>query len=78
MTWVALGGFTVVLLLLGIFIGQNSQQVQIRYLGLNAQLAFGLALLFAAIAGAVLTLLIGSIRIMQLRSKAKKEAPQYE
>jgi uncharacterized integral membrane protein len=65
--WLALIAFVLILLMLAIFILQNSQKVEIKYFGAKGSLAFGLGLLFAAIAGSLLTILVGSVRILQLR-----------
>ncbi len=67
MVWITLIAFVIVLLLLGVFILQNSQSTDIRFFGAKGTIPFGLAMLFAALAGVVLTLLIGSIRIIQLK-----------
>ena len=66
-TWIALGVFTLVLLLLLVFIIQNNVSVKIHYLGASGSIGFGVAMLLAAVIGAILTLLIGSIRILQLK-----------
>ena len=71
-TWVALAAFVVILLLLAIFILQNSERVEIKFLGFKGGLAFGVAMLLSAITGSMLTLLVGSARILQLRSANKK------
>lgn len=71
-TWVALGAFLVVLILLAVFILQNSNQVRIAYFGASGTMSFGVAMLLSAIAGALLTLLIGSARILQLKMKGRR------
>lgn len=68
-TWVSLAVFMIILLLLAIFILQNGTTVQIRYFGFHGSLPFGVGMLLAAVAGAVLTLLVGSVRIVQLKSR---------
>jgi uncharacterized integral membrane protein len=70
--WAAVVAGGVVLILLLIFILQNSNTVQINYLGAHGHLGLGVGLLFAAVAGILLTALAGSARIMQLRSTARK------
>src|SRR5579884_1690154 len=65
--WVALAISVLVLLLLMIFILQNSLSVRIHFLALHATLSFGVAILLAAIAGSILTLLVGTARIIQLK-----------
>jgi uncharacterized integral membrane protein len=71
--WIALAVFMVVLLLLLIFIIQNSVSVKIHYLGANGKIGFGVGMLLAAVVGSILTLLIGSARILQLKVKKKHE-----
>lgn len=70
--WTSLVVFVIILLLLAIFILQNSSKVGISFLGFHGSLSFGVGMLFAAVAGAALTLLIGSIRILQLKARRKK------
>jgi uncharacterized integral membrane protein len=67
-----IGSFVLVLLFLLIFILQNSKSVTIHYLGYHAHIAFGVAVLLAAVVGSILTLLIGSIRIVQLKMRKPK------
>jgi uncharacterized integral membrane protein len=71
-TWVAVLASIVVLIVLLVFILQNLTDATIRFLGLEGTLPLGVALLFAAIAGAVLVALVGAARIMQLRRQAKR------
>jgi uncharacterized integral membrane protein len=71
-TWVALAVFVFLLLLLLVFILQNSSPVKIHYFGANGTVGFGVAMLLAAVAGSILTLLVGSARILQLKSSNKK------
>lgn len=68
--WFAALGFVLLLLLLAIFMLQNSQRVQISYLGVEGHLPLGLAMLLAAIAGALLIGLAGAARLLQLRRSA--------
>jgi lipopolysaccharide assembly protein A len=70
--WFAIGAFAVVLLLLLIFILQNSHTVEVSYFGAHGHLSLGVALLLAAVAGVLLTVLIGAARIIQLRALARR------
>jgi len=70
--WVAVGFFAVILLLLLIFILQNSQKVDISYMGAHGHLPLGVALLLAAVCGVLLVVLAGTARISQLRATARK------
>ena len=68
----AVGCFAVILLLLLIFILQNSQKVDISYMGAHGHLPLGVALLFAAVCGVILVVLAGTARISQLRTTARR------
>jgi uncharacterized integral membrane protein len=70
--WVAVGFFAVILLLLLIFILQNSAQVSVSYLGMHGHLPLGVALLLAAVCGVLLVVLAGTARIGQLRATARR------
>ena len=70
--WVAISAFAVVLLLLLIFILQNSQKVEISYFGAHGHMALGILLLLGALAGILLVVLAGTARILQLRRTAKR------
>lgn len=70
--WSALAlGFLVLILLL-VFIMQNTDTTTIHMFGWAWQLSVGIAVLLAAIAGGLLTFLVGSVRIIQLRRAAKR------
>jgi uncharacterized integral membrane protein len=71
--WIVLGGAVVVIILLIIFIAENSQRVTVHFLGANGTISAALALLIAAVAGAIIVLLVGTVRILQLRGEVKKE-----
>ncbi|MFE2756143.1 lipopolysaccharide assembly protein LapA domain-containing protein [Actinosynnema sp. NPDC059335] len=71
-TWVAVLASIVVLIVLLVFILQNLTGATIHFLGASGTLPLGVALLFAAIAGAILVALVGAARIMQLRRQAKR------
>jgi len=70
--WVGLALSAVVLLLLLIFILENEQKVDIAYFGAHGHLPLGVALLLAALAGALLVIIPGTIRIVQLRRTARR------
>ena len=70
--WTALALGFVVLILLLVFIMQNTDTTTIHMFGWAWQVPVGVALLLAAIAGGLLTFLVGTVRIMQLRRAAKK------
>jgi uncharacterized integral membrane protein len=72
--WVASIAAVVVLLLLLIFILQNGDRVKINIFGANPTLPVGVALLLAAVLGALLVALIGAARVVQLRNTARRIA----
>jgi putative membrane protein len=65
--WVGLIVAAVVLVLLLIFVLQNSQTVQVDYFGFSGHLPLAVAILLGVAAGALLVALPGTIRILQLR-----------
>jgi uncharacterized integral membrane protein len=71
-TWVAVLASIVVLIVLLVFILQNLTGATIHFMGAVGTLPLGVALLFAAIAGAIVVALVGAARIMQLRRQAKR------
>jgi uncharacterized integral membrane protein len=72
-TWAAVLLLTVVLILLAIFILQNTQRVEVSFLGWSGHPPLSAALLIAAAGGAVLVASAGALRILQLRRRVKRE-----
>lgn len=70
--WVAVGFFAVILLLLLIFILQNSKTVDVSYMGAHGHLPLGVAMLLSAVCGVLLVVLAGAARISQLRTVARR------
>lgn len=70
--WVTLAFTGAVIVLLIIFIAENSQRVTIHFLGAKGSISAALALLIAAVAGALIMLLVGTTRILQLRREVKR------
>jgi uncharacterized integral membrane protein len=62
----------IVLILLLVFILENTQSVKISYFGASAHIALGVALLIAAIGGALLLGVVGTARILQLRRHVRR------
>lgn len=63
---------TLLLVLLLIFILQNTRSVTVHFLGLSWGVPLGVAMLFSAIVGALLVALPGGARILQLRRRVRK------
>ncbi|UIJ63875.1 lipopolysaccharide assembly protein LapA domain-containing protein [Amycolatopsis acidiphila] len=70
--WVAVIVAVLVLVFLLIFILQNLAGAQVFFLGASGTLPLGVAMLLAAVAGALLIALVGSARIFQLRHTARR------
>ena len=64
-------GFLILILLL-VFIMQNTDSTTIHFFGWHWNLPVGVAILFAAVCGGLLTVAAGTARIFQLRRAAKK------
>ena len=67
--WTVAVGATVVLLLLAVFVGQNTQRAGINFLWLHGHAPIAVLLLVAAVAGAALVAAAGAARILQLRHR---------
>lgn len=64
-------GFLVLIVLL-IFIAQNTESATFHFLGWDWSLPLGVAILASAVLGGLVTVLAGAARIFQLRRAAKK------
>jgi uncharacterized integral membrane protein len=71
--WTAVIVAAVVLVLLVVFIVQNTQDVHISFLGWDGTVPLAVALLIAAVAGVVLTAVVGTLRIWQLRRRVRRD-----
>ncbi|ALR10291.1 LapA family protein [Mycobacteroides saopaulense] len=71
-TWTGVILGLLILILLLIFITQNMNTVTTTFLVWHLNLPLGVTVLIAAVAGALLTALVGIVRIVQLRRAAKK------
>lgn len=71
--WAAVVGLGVVLVLLIVFIAQNTRETTVTFLGWEGQAPVAVALLVAATAGLFLATAAGSLRILQLRRRVKRE-----
>ncbi len=67
-----IAGFLILILLL-IFIIQNTTSTPFQFLGWHWTLPLGVAILLAAVVGGLLTVAVGTARILQLRRAAKKQ-----
>ncbi len=62
----------IVLIVLLVFILENTQSVEISFFGASFHLPLGVALLLAAIGGALLMGIVGGARILQLRRHVRR------
>jgi len=70
--WTSLTAGFLILIVLLIFVVQNIDPAKITFLGWTGSLPLGVALLLAAVGGGLITVLVGTARIYQLRRAAKK------
>jgi uncharacterized integral membrane protein len=70
--WSSLIAGFVILILLLIFITQNTVPTDFRFLGWHWTLPLGVAILLAAVVGGLITVAVGTARILQLRRAAKR------
>ncbi|MGA5462749.1 LapA family protein [Mycobacterium sp. NPDC050041] len=61
-----------ILIVLLIFIAQNTESAQFAFLGWSWSLPLGVAILGAAVCGGLLTVAVGTVRLFQLRKAAKR------
>jgi uncharacterized integral membrane protein len=73
MVWVSVCIAVLLAILLIIFLAQNTKTVAVHYLGLSGSTSLALMLLIAAVAGALITVIAGSARIIQLRRRAGRK-----
>lgn len=70
--WIAVAASGLVLVLLIIFIAQNTAPVDVTFLGWQGETPLAVALLVATVAGLFLATIAGSMRILQLRRRVKR------
>lgn len=71
--WVALILGAIVLIALLIFVVQNNIATQFQYFGATFSLPLGVAMLLAAVAGALVMALVGSVRMIQMSMTIRKQ-----
>lgn len=70
--WVAVVLSGIVLVLLIVFLAQNTDPASVRFLGWEGETPLAVALLIATVAGLFLATVAGSLRILQLRRRVKR------
>jgi uncharacterized integral membrane protein len=72
MVWMTVFAGVLVAVALIVFMLQNTETVQVTFLGMTGSTSLALMLLIAAVGGSLLTLILGSTRIIQLRHQVHK------
>ena len=72
-TWIAVLVLALVLVLLAVFILQNTQKVEVSFFGWNGRAPLAATLLIAAAGGALVVASAGVLRILQLRRRVKRQ-----
>ena len=62
----------VFLILLIIFVAENTQTAQVNFVGVHGHAPTAVVLLIAAAAGSVIVIAVAASRILQLRRRAKR------
>jgi uncharacterized integral membrane protein len=75
--WLGLIASAMVLVLLLIFILQNTKSVSVSYFSASGELPLGVAMLLAAVAGVLIAVIAGSLRIWQLRRLLRKSTRHH-
>ena len=70
--WAAVVALVVLLVLLAIFVLQNVQEVEVSYLGWEGRAPLASALLIATASGALIAVVAGTLRILQLRRRVRR------
>ncbi len=70
--WAAVVALVVLLVLLAIFVLQNVQEVEVTYFGWQGQAPLASALLIATASGALIAVIAGTLRILQLRRRVRR------
>lgn len=76
--WIALLLGLLILVLLLIFILQNNVPADFQYLGWSFSLPLGVAMLLAAVAGALIMGLVGSVRLLRLGHRVRRLEKERE
>lgn len=73
--WVGIISTAVFLILLIIFIAQNSRPVSLHFLGWHGRFSLALTILLSAVIGILVVAIPGTVRILQLRRALRKNGP---
>ena len=70
--WVGLTAAALIAVALIVFLAQNTRTIEISFLWMTASTSLAIALLIAAVGSVLLTLILGTARIAQLRRLARR------
>lgn len=70
--WTSVVIGVIVLIVLLVFMLENTQSVKVSFFGADGHLPLGVALLLAAVGGAVLVGIVAMARLAQLRVRARR------
>jgi uncharacterized integral membrane protein len=70
--WVGLTAAAVIAVALIVFLAQNTRTIEISFLWMTARTSLAVALLIAAVGSVLITLILGTARITQLRRLARR------
>ena len=70
-SWTAVVAAVLILIVLVIFIAENTQRSTVNFVGFHGRAPTAVVLLIAAITGAAIVIIVGAARILQLRKVAK-------
>jgi uncharacterized integral membrane protein len=71
--WFAVVALAALLLLMIVFIAQNTQSVEVSFLGWNGHAPLAVSLLIASLVGILVAVVAGSLRILQLRRRVRRD-----
>jgi uncharacterized integral membrane protein len=71
--YAAVTALGLLLILLIVFIAQNTRRTTVSFLWMNGQVPVAVALLIAAAAGLALATIAGTLRILQLRRRVRRD-----
>jgi uncharacterized integral membrane protein len=70
--WVAVATLAVIFVLLIVFVAQNTDRVAVRFFGWTWHAPLAVAILVGAVAGMVLAVVAGTLRIWQLHRRVRR------
>jgi len=71
--WFGVCTAALLLVVLIVFMLQNTRSVEVSFLGMHGHLPLALGLLVAAVGAAILTMVVGAARITQLRRLSRRQ-----